>query len=119
MIGTVPKVILDSLGSGILAVDLDGRILYLNTKLSQYFRIDPQLWIGRSAPELFSSIESQASTKRLPLYRRASPRDPESKHSREVKWHDGNGIMHLREDSGPLRDDTGGLVGRLFAYHDL
>jgi signal transduction histidine kinase len=31
---------------------------------------------------------------------------------------DGEQIVHLREDSSPLRDSSGRLIGRLFAYHD-
>ena len=39
--------------------------------------------------------------------------------SREVELRDGGRITHLREDSGPLRDEHGNVVGRLYAYHDL
>jgi PAS domain S-box-containing protein len=111
--------IVDSLTSGILAVDLDGRVLFANAALSERLGINRAEWIGKLAPELFRAVASHVSPKRLPLYRLDPQRDGGRTFSREVEWSDGKRIVHLREDSGPLRDASGELVGRLFAFHDL
>jgi len=119
MIDRFPIMILDSLTSGILAVDLEGRILFVNEALSRRLSIDREGWPGRPAPELFRVVESHLSARRAFLSRLSALRDSVRTHSREVEWSDGKRIVHVREDSGPLRDESGQLVGRLFAYHDL
>ena len=117
MIAGFPEIILNSMTSGILAVDLEDRILFMNTPLSAYFGIDPKAWVGRTAAELFGSIGSQVSAKRRPPT--SQLRHGMRTRSREVEWKDGTRIVHLREDSGPLRDESGKIAGRLYAYHDL
>jgi len=119
MIDRFPTMILDSLTSGILAVDLENRVLFVNEALSRRLGIDRGAWLGRPASELFSVVDSHLSAKRVPLSRLDAFRDSVRTHSREVEWSDGERIVHLREDSGPLRDESGQLAGRLFAYHDL
>jgi PAS domain S-box-containing protein len=117
-IDLLPTLVLDSLTSGILAVDSEFRVVQVNAKLSQLFGINTELWIGKPAEEMFSSVETQVPARRLPLYR-SRPKDNTRTHSREVEWSDGQRTLHLREDSGPLRDDSGNSIGRLYAYHDL
>jgi signal transduction histidine kinase len=115
----LPAMILDSMTSGILAVDLEGCILFVNNALSRDLNIDRGQWRQRPAQEIFHSVVSSVPAKRLPLYRLDSMRNSTRAHSREVELHDGERIVHLREDSGPLYEESGKLVGRLYAYHDL
>jgi len=115
----LPTAILDSQASGILAVDLEGRILFVNTALSQRLGIDREAWLNRPAQELFRPLERHVSPKRAPLYRLDPQRDGKKTSSREIEWSDGHRVAHLREDGTPLRDPAGKLMGRLFAYHDL
>ena len=119
MSGELPKIILDSFTSGVLAVDLEGLISYSNAKLCHYFGMDSEQWVGRPAAELFKSIESRSATKRASVRRKNTPADSLRTHSREIKWNDGQRVVHLREDSGPLRDAAGQPMGRLYTYHDL
>ena len=119
MIAGFPEIILDSLTSGVLAVDLQDRILFMNAPLCQYFAIDRKVWVGRPAAEFFTSIGSHVSAKRRPSYRPDPLRDGVRTRSREVAWAHGHRRVHLREDSGPLRDGGGKIAGRLYAYHDL
>jgi PAS domain S-box-containing protein len=119
MIAGLSETILDSLTSGVLAVDVEDRIVFMNVPLCQYFGIDRKDWIGKAAAEFFSSLGSQVSAKRRPLYRREALREDLRTRSREVEWNDGSRVVHLREDSGPLRDVSGTVTGRLYSYHDL
>jgi signal transduction histidine kinase len=119
MIPGLPEIILDSLTSGVLAVDLEDRILFLNAPLSQYLMVDRQVWTGKPAADLFNSFGSQLSAKGKLAYRRDPLREGGRTRTRELEWKDGGRVMHLREDSGPMRDDSGKVMGRLYAYHDL
>jgi len=119
VIDRFPMMILDALTSGVLAVDLENRVLFVNEALSRLLGIDREACLGKPARELFSAAESHLPANRAPLSRLDALRDSARAHSREVEWSDGKRIVHLREDSGPLRGKSGQLVGRLFAYHDL
>ena len=110
--------IIDSLTSGILAVDKEGRVLFVNLALSRRQGIDPDACVGKRASELFGTLNPRTSIKRSPLHR-LRRRDDMRNMYRDVEWSDGNRIVHLREDSSPLLDKSGHLIGRLFAYHDL
>jgi PAS domain S-box-containing protein len=119
VIGALPGIVLNSLTSGVLAVDSDGRAVFVNAALSRDLGIDREKWEGQPATELFRPVTSQVPPKRLPLYCLDSLRQSHRTQSREVELRDGGRITHLREDSGPLRDERGNVVGRLYAYHDL
>ena len=111
--------ILDSLTSGILAVDLDNRVLFVSAALCRRLGIDREECLGKPALGLFGTANPRISAKRSALYRLDSRRAGAKTEYREIEWSDGNRIMHLREDSSPLFDKAGKLIGRLFAYHDL
>ena len=111
--------ILDSLTSGILAVDLDSRVLFVSAALCRRLGIDRDAWLGKPAAGLFGPANPRISAKRSALYRLDPRRDGPKSEYREIEWSDGNRIVHLREDSSPLYDQAGQLTGRLFAYHDL
>ena len=110
------SLILDSMTSGILLVDLDNRILFLNSALAQRLGADREACLGQSPEALFHSAFATTPARERPLYRARTPRGPQS---REVRWSEGKRIVHLREDSSPVVDASGNLIGRLFAYHDL
>src|SRR5579863_2302417 len=111
--------ILDSLTSGILAVDLDCRVLFVSAALCRRLGIEQDGWLGKPALGLFGAENPRISAKRTALYRLDPRRDGARTEYREIQWTDGNRIVHLREDSSPLYDQAGQLIGRLFGYHDL
>lgn len=116
---TIPNLsalILDSMTSGILLVDLENRILFLNSALAQRLRVDRESCLGQSPETLFRSDFAVTPARERPLYRTRTQR---SAQSREVRWIEGKRIVHLREDSSPVVDASGNSIGRLFAYHDL
>jgi signal transduction histidine kinase len=115
----LPTEILDCLSSGVLAVDLENRILFLNRAWSHQLGIDREHWLGRPVTELAGIIEPRLVSPEgfrahLNWFQSAQTND-----SREVEWKDSKKPLHFREDSGPLRDASGQVVGRLFAYHDV
>jgi signal transduction histidine kinase len=110
--------VLESLTSGVLAVDMEGRVLFVNRALAQRLGVTPESCVAKPGPELFSAALSHVPPKRTPLYRLDPRRDAGRTHSREVEWNDGKRTVHLREDSAPLRDASDQVIGRLFAYHD-
>jgi signal transduction histidine kinase len=110
---------LDSLTSGILAVDLESRVIFINAALAQRLGVEKDACQGRPAIELFRSVTAGVTLWRMPLYRVHTFLDSPRPQSREVECTDGSQVVHLREDSGPLHDGAGRLVGRIFAYHDL
>src|SRR5690242_5509484 len=111
--------ILDSLTSGILAVDLESRVLFVSSALCRRLNLDREAWVGKAVEGMFGPANPRIPAKRSPLYRLDPRRDGEKTEYREIEWSDGNRIVHLREDSSPLHDQKGKLIGRLFAYHDL
>jgi PAS domain S-box-containing protein len=111
--------ILNSLTSGILAVDLDSRVLFVSDALCRRLGTDQDAWLGKPALGLFGPANPRISAKRSALYRLDPRRDGAKTEYREIEWSDGNRVVHLREDSSPLRDKAGELIGRLFSYHDL
>jgi PAS domain S-box-containing protein len=114
-----PLMMLDSMTSGVVAVDLESRVTFVNAALAQRLGLDKQSCEGRPASDLFRSVVSNVSPQHTPLSRLHSLLDSPRTQSREVQCTEGGRIVHLREDSAPLRDARGQVVGRLFAYHDL
>jgi signal transduction histidine kinase len=113
------RFMLDSLTSGILAIDPERRVLFINAALAKRIRTDANTCVGTPAEDLFCSVAFGMPAQQLPLYRLSSQRNKSRIRSREVQWIEGTRLVHLREDSGPLRDASGNVVGQLFAYHDL
>ena len=110
--------ILDSLGSGLLVLDAQDRITFLNRTLAEMLHISPQEWVGHPAVELLAVMARYA----LPV---AAPRFdwPELFGSREIEWRDEETLRYFREDSAPLlpagSHSPDRPSGRVFAYHDV
>ncbi len=112
--------ILDSLTSGVLVVDAENRIVFLNRAMARRLEIDPQQWVGKHAAELLGLLAPHmASAQDEMTQRLAWPAHPKAKRSQELEFRAGQEILHLREDSAPLRDAAGNITGRVFLYHDI
>jgi len=111
--------ILDSLASGVLAVDAGNRIVFLNRSLAQRLGIQSQEWVGRPLAELLQKVAghfADAGTMRSYL---EWLQKPEAWRSAEIEWREADQTRYLREDSGPLRNGSGQIIGRVFAFHDI
>jgi signal transduction histidine kinase len=114
-----PRMILDSLTSCVLALDLELRVIFVNESLAHRLGTEPAACEGRLATELFASIVADVPVRQTPLYRAHALLGSLRVQSREVQCTEGTRVIHWREDSGPLRDSSGQLTGRWFAYHDV
>ncbi len=111
--------VLDSLSSGVLAVDLENRVLFFNRALSRRLGIDREQWLGKPAEEFASVVQSRLASPENFRAQLDWLSNAKARHSREVEWRGGKEPLYLREDSGPLCDASGQVVGRLFVYHDI
>jgi two-component system, OmpR family, sensor histidine kinase VicK len=112
----LPEQLLDSMGSGVLALDLQSRVLFINAVLALRLGVDRQACVGKAVSELFGPAKASISTS---WRRQSSLRHHDRRFSREVEWHDGGQVHYMREDSTPLLDKSGQMIGRLYSYHDL
>jgi signal transduction histidine kinase len=102
------------MSSGLLALDAEGRVLFMNRRLAEMLEVSPKDWTGRTAAELLLVMAHYA----LPL---AAPRFdwPSEFGSREIEWGDGQTLHYFREDSAPLMGPTGAPAGSLYSYHEI
>jgi PAS domain S-box-containing protein len=115
------KYLLDSLPSGALAVDRENRILFLNRALARAVRVEAAEWEGRPLEEFLRLLDDRFDCpSTLALRLEWDPHD-RSTRSREVEFREkgGDRVFYVREDSRPLRDAEGRVLGRLFVYHDM
>lgn len=113
------KEILDSLASGVVVVDLESRLLFINRAVARRLGVDGKAWLGKPAQELIRSIQTLSGSREEPDLNWTAAGD-RGTHSRELSLKlDQDTAIWLREDSRPLRDATGQVIGRVFAYHDI
>ena len=112
--------LLNSLASGVLAVDLENRIVFLNRAMARRIGVKAEEWVGRHAAELLGLVAPRlVSAEEEFGSRLAWQRDPKAKHSHQLEWKTGDQTIYLREDSAPLRDAAGQIIGRVFVYHEI
>ena len=113
--------ILDSLTSGVIAVDLENRVVFLNRAMCKRLGVNFEEWKGRHAAELMGVLAPRLVAAEEKFGNRLGwQKEPESKYSHQLEWKDEQGaVLHLREDSGPLRDPSGKVNGRIFLFHDI
>jgi signal transduction histidine kinase len=109
--------VLDSVPGGILAVDNAGRIACLNRGFAAIFSLAAAEWMHRPLAELAQHLQSVifSAEDRFDF----SSSQPDTCQSRELMLTCGDSTIYLREDSGPLQDAGGAIVGRVFAYRDI
>lgn len=113
--------VLDSSPSGVLAVDRRSRILFVNRSLARAFGIEAPQWVERPVNDFVALVESHFECPEGFGLRFDLNPDDRRAHSAflEFRHKQGDRVLHLREDSRPLRDSSGGIVGRLFIYTDM
>src|SRR5258706_5707189 len=115
----LPLRVLDSLTSGVLALDVQNHVLFLNRSLARRLGADPEQWVGRPLGELAGLFEPHFSSPLVFQGLLEIPEDPVATRSEELEWKAEGQTLWMRQDSGPLREDSGKIVGRLLAYHDI
>jgi len=117
---TPERLILDSLSSGVVVLDAQGRVALLNRTLAEMLHVSPGDWIGRAAGELAALMGRYALPAALPRFDW-----PLESGSRDIEWREGEVLRFFREDCAPLDApaDPDGAAGKargcVLAYHDV
>ena len=111
--------ILDSLDAGVIAVDTERHILFMNRRFARMIGVVRDNWIGRSIEELrplFDSHLPSADPLLDDAHRGGTPKD---KHTTDFEWLSEGGIVKLRSESSPIFDPGGKIVGRVYSFRDV
>ena len=111
--------ILDSLDAGVIAVDVERHILFMNRRFARMIGVVRDNWIGRSIEELrplFDSHLPSADPLSDDAQRGGNPKD---KHTTDFEWLSEGGIVKLRSESSPIFDPSGKIVGRVYSFRDV
>lgn len=114
-----PLEVLDSLDAGVLAVDRQNRILYLNRRLARSLNLGREEWVGRPAADLarvVAPVITSAESFESQLQWQAREKE---EHWRDLEWKSGDRVFYIREQGRPLRNTAGKIIGRVFTYHDI
>jgi PAS domain S-box-containing protein len=113
------KQILDSLSSGVAAVDLGNRILFLNRALARSLGIDPEQWLGRPLSDLQELVDARLIPHGAFRTLLDELQETGGRFTKELQWRSGAQVIDLRQDGSPLRDSAGKIVGRVVAWHEV
>jgi PAS domain S-box-containing protein len=108
--------IFDSIDAGVIALDNERRILFLNRRFARMIGVRRDDWLGRTIEELRPLFESHLPSAD-PLANGAS--DPREKRSVDFEWLGNQGLLSLRSESTPLFDPQGNVAGRVFVFRDI
>jgi PAS domain S-box-containing protein len=112
--------ILDSVAAGVLAVDLENRILYFNRSLAKRLNLRLEEWRGRHFRDLVDVIEPLMPPSHDFASRLEWVKEPEARrNSQELELRNAGQPQIFREDSRALRDASGRVIGRVFTFHDI
>jgi len=112
--------VLNSIGSAVVAVDSDSRVIGLNPAAENILGRLPQNIIERKIDDLFNLIDTRSSK---PLI---SPVNEALRHNRQIPLPDDSSLVTFEgtqlQISGsvtPLTDGNGNLLGAVLSFHDI
>ena len=112
--------ILRSMISGVMVVDLEGRLEYMNRAVERVLRVRLVDWKGRPVVELAKLAEPFVISKSDFLNTIGWLHPPDApRRTQELEFRAAEQSLWLREDSRALRDEGGCVRGRLLLYHDI
>jgi signal transduction histidine kinase len=114
----VASEILDSVGSGLIAIDFHEKILAMNRAFARRLGVEAKDWIGRTITDLMPHVHPHLVPPDMPAFALDWITDARMPLSREFDWKFGEQIMRLREDGRALWIG-GKVIGRVFSYHDM
>jgi PAS domain S-box-containing protein len=103
-----PEQILDSVALGVVVVDLDGRITYLNSAASQIIGVSRAHAQGHNCQEIFQSTLCEDD---CPLRRSMQSGQSQYNLDAVIIRHGGRSVMPIKVSVSPLRDSQGRIVG--------
>ncbi len=113
------NLVLESFLFGILGVNWENRIVFLNQALANRLGISREEWIGKPVEGLGGVIEPRLTHAEAFRSGLIWQHEADTFKSREVDFVEGDHLLQFREDSCPLRDGSGQITGRLFTYTDI
>jgi PAS domain S-box-containing protein len=111
--------VLESLPCGIVVVDHEDRVAYLNQRAATILLVHKDKWIGLPVQDFARHLERELGCAGLWSHMRRGAGEPEVCSSRELIVRQASEVKQLRMDSAPLYDQMGIVSGRVFAYHDI
>ncbi len=113
------EAVLASMAEGVLAVDLDERVISLNRAAATLLQITPQRAVGRSIQEVIRNTAVQQFVAQALTVDAAAQADLVLRI--EVDEHDqpGGEERYLQATGAPLRDAGGSRFGALIVLHDV
>jgi two-component system nitrogen regulation sensor histidine kinase NtrY len=109
------EVVLANVSTGVLSVDHEGLVTTLNRKASQLLNVDPALFVGKPAKDLFSRENYKMI---LDILKVMQDRGLDSM-QKEVAITVNGQTIPLQVTLSSLRDDRGLEVGRILVFDDL
>src|SRR3954447_7670827 len=94
-----PGLVVDSIASGVMAIDLQSRVIFVNGALARRIGKSAAECEGLQATQLFGDMLSGVPLPQTPLYRLSRFIDSARTQSREVQCAGELGVVQLREDS--------------------
>jgi two-component system cell cycle sensor histidine kinase/response regulator CckA len=111
---TLYKRIVETTTEGVMTVDLEGRLTYVNRQLAEMVGFVPDDVVGRPLSEILDVQHVTAAKERLKRRRRGEVE------SYELEGHRPDGsALHLWVQSTPLSDDDGEIIGGLAMVADV
>jgi PAS domain S-box-containing protein len=114
--GLLPGV-LDSIEEGVMALDNERRILFMNRRFARMVGVPRSEWIGRPVEELRPYFESHLPSAD-PLAGDEGEPNRGIRHAVELEWLAEGGLVNLRSESSPLFQE-GQIAGRVYVFRDV
>lgn len=111
--------VLESMGSGVIAVDMDDKIVAMNRAFARRLGVKADDWLGRPVAELETVAREHLIPPDVLGFMLHWHEDAKLPLSRELDWRMGDQMMHVREDARALWSPKGKVIGRVFSYHDM
>jgi PAS domain S-box-containing protein len=111
--------IFDSIDSGVIALDNERRILFLNRRFARMVGVPRNEWIGRPVDELRPFFESHLPSVDPLAHDAEYDQEPKKKRGVDFEWLADQGILNLRSESTPLFDAHSRIIGRVFVFRDV
>ncbi len=111
--------VLHSLPCGILVIDHEDRVAYLNRNAAAMLLLRREEWIGSPVSELAAHLEREFACAGLQVGMQKAAGEPDVCSARDLALHRAKEVVYLREECAPLYDQSGMIIGRVFSYHDV
>jgi PAS domain S-box-containing protein len=111
--------IFDSIDSGVIALDDERKILFLNRRFARMVGVPRDEWIGRPVDELRPYFERHLPSVDPLAHNALFVQDPKKKQGFDFEWLADQGLLNLRCESTTLFDAESCIIGRVYVFRDV